>query len=121
MLPGLPLWDYYQDDDGSYLKTRMEQDTLKGIATITGGNYFRARDEHSEDRIVDAIVKRARAIEYTKVTEPAWFYLSPVLLCAAFFVLYNRHYRRALRLPVINHYLIAKHLLECLQNRRDDS
>lgn len=85
---GTSIVDYYQDDDGSYLKTRMEQDTLKGIATITGGSYFRARDERSEDRIVDAIVKRARAIEYTRVTEPAWFYLSPFLLCAGllFFV-----------------------------------
>jgi Ca-activated chloride channel family protein len=80
---------YYQDEDGSYLKTRLEQETLKGIADITGGRYFRARDEHSEDSIVDAIVKRARTIEYTRVTEPAWFYLSPILLCASliFFIL----------------------------------
>jgi Ca-activated chloride channel family protein len=81
---GTTIVDYYQDEDGSYLKTRLEQDTLKGIAAIAGGRYFRARDERSEDSIVDAIVKRARTIEYTRVTEPAWFYLSPVLLCAAF-------------------------------------
>ena len=81
---GTTIVDYYQDDDGAYLKTRLEQDTLKGIATITGGRYFKARDERSDVSIVDAIVKRARTIEYTRVTEPAWFYLSPVLLCAAF-------------------------------------
>jgi Ca-activated chloride channel family protein len=80
---GAAIVDYYRDEDGSYLKTRLEQDTLKSIAAITGGRYFRARDEHSEDSIVDAIVKRARTIEYTRVTEPAWFYLSPLLLCAA--------------------------------------
>ena len=74
---------YYQDEDGSYLKTRLEQDSLKGIADITGGSYFRARDERSEDSIVDAILKRARTIEYTRATEPAWFYLSPLLLGAA--------------------------------------
>ena len=86
---GSAIVDYYKDKDGAYLKTRLEQDTLKGIATITGGSYFRARDERSEDGIVDAIVKRARTIEYTRVTEPAWFYLSPILLCAAliFFVI----------------------------------
>lgn len=80
---------YYQDEDGSYLKTRLEQETLKGIAGITGGSYFRARDERSEENLVDAIVKRARTIEYTRVTEPAWFYLSPLLLCAAlvFFII----------------------------------
>ena len=85
---GTEIVDYYQDEDGAYLKTRLEQDPLKNIAAITGGHYFRARDDRSEDRIVDTIVKRARAIEYTKVTEPAWFYLSPLLLCAAllFFV-----------------------------------
>jgi Ca-activated chloride channel family protein len=81
---GAAIVDYYQDEDGSYLKTRLEQETLKGIATITGGRYFHARDERSEDGIVDAIVKRARTSEYTRVTEPAWFYLSPLLLCAAF-------------------------------------
>jgi Ca-activated chloride channel family protein len=85
---GTEIVDYYQDEDGAYLKTRLEQDPLKNIAAITGGQYFRARDDRSEDRIVDAIIKRARAIEYTKVAEPAWFYLSPLLLCAAllFFV-----------------------------------
>jgi Ca-activated chloride channel family protein len=85
---GTEIVDYYQDEDGAYLKTRLEQDPLKNIAAITGGQYFRARDERSEDRIVNAIVKRARAIEYTRVTEPAWFYLSPFLLCAGllFFV-----------------------------------
>jgi Ca-activated chloride channel family protein len=81
---GATIVDYYRDEDGSYLKTRLEQETLKGIADITGGRYFRARDERSEDSIVDAVVQRARTVEYTRVTEPAWFYLSPVLLCAAF-------------------------------------
>jgi Ca-activated chloride channel homolog len=80
---GSAIVDYYKDEDGSYLKTRLEQDTLKSIADITGGRYFRARDERSEDSIVDAIVKRARTIEYTRVSEPAWFQLSPIFLCAA--------------------------------------
>ncbi|MEA5113707.1 MAG: VWA domain-containing protein [Geobacteraceae bacterium] len=75
---------YYRDEDGSYLKTRLEQDTLKSISTITGGRYFRAQDEHSEDDLVDAMLKRSRNIEYTRATEPAWYSLSPVLLCAAF-------------------------------------
>ena len=81
---GANIVGYYQDEDGSYLKTRLEQETLKSIATITGGRYFRAHDERSDDGIVDAILKRARTIEYTRATEPAWFYLSPILLCAAF-------------------------------------
>ncbi len=86
---GTGIMDYYRDEDGSYLKTRLEQDTLKSIATITGGRYLRARDERSEDSIVDAMVKRARTVEYSRVAEPAWFYLSPLLLIAAliFFII----------------------------------
>jgi Ca-activated chloride channel family protein len=80
---GAAIVDYYQDEEGAYLKTRLEQDTLKGIATITNGRYFRASEERSEDSIVKAIVQRARTIEYTRVSEPAWFYLSPILLGAA--------------------------------------
>jgi len=86
---GTTIVDYYQDEEGAYLKTRLEQDTLKGIAAITNGRYFRASEERSEDSIVTAIVQRARTIEYTSVSEPAWFYLSPLLLVVAliFFIL----------------------------------
>jgi Ca-activated chloride channel homolog len=86
---GTAIEGYYQDEDGSYLKTRLDQDTLKSISATTGGNYFRARDEISGSGIVDTILKRARTIEYTRAVEPAWFSLSPLLLCAAllFFVL----------------------------------
>lgn len=84
---GSTIVDYYQDEEGAYLRTRLEQDTLKGIASRSGGIYFRARDEGSEESLVDAVLKRARAIEYTRATEPAWFDLSPLLLCAAFLFL----------------------------------
>jgi Ca-activated chloride channel family protein len=80
---GANIVDYYQDADGAYLKTRLEQETLQGIASMTGGSYFHARDENIESSLVDAIVKRASTFEYTKVIEPAWFDLSPALLCAA--------------------------------------
>ena len=77
---GTSIVDYYTDEEGTYLKTRLEQDTLKEIAAATGGSYFRVSEERCEDRVVEAIVKHARTVEYTKATEPAWFYLSPVLL-----------------------------------------
>jgi len=81
---GTVIEGYYQDEDGSYLKTRLDQDTLKGISAATGGSYVRAHDERSGGGIVESILKRARTVEYTRVTEPAWFSLSPILLCAAF-------------------------------------
>jgi Ca-activated chloride channel family protein len=81
---GAGIDGYYQDEDGSYLKTRLEQDTLKAIASISGGSFFRAHDQASEESIVDAILRHARTIEYTRATVPAWFDLSPLLLSAAF-------------------------------------
>jgi Ca-activated chloride channel family protein len=84
---GANIEDYYRDEDGSYLRTRLEQDTLKSISDMTGGRYFRSHDERSDDGIVDAILKRARTIEYTRATEPAWFDLSPIVLLAAFIFL----------------------------------
>jgi len=77
---GTAIADYYTDEDGAYLKTRLEQGTLKMIAAATGGRYFRAGEAHCEDHVVEAIVQHARTVEYTKTREPAWFYLSPILL-----------------------------------------
>jgi Ca-activated chloride channel family protein len=86
---GTTIEGYYQDEDGSYLSTRLNQDTLKDISATTGGSYFRGHDERSGYDVVDAILKRSRTIEYTRSTELVWFSLSPVLLCSAllFFVL----------------------------------
>lgn len=78
---------YYMDETGSYLKTRLEQDILRSISEISGGSYFRARDEQSEERLIESVLKRARTVEYTKAFEPAWYQLSPLLLCAAFLFL----------------------------------
>jgi Ca-activated chloride channel family protein len=80
---GTSIMDYYKDEDGTFLRTRLEQETLKGISSATAGAYLRARDERSEESIVTAILNRARSFEYTRTTEPAWFPLSPILLCAA--------------------------------------
>jgi len=86
---GATIDGYYQDDDGTYLKTRLEQDSLKAISGMSGGSYFRAHDQANEESIVAAILKRARTIEYTRATELAWFDLSPLFLCTAllFFIL----------------------------------
>lgn len=80
---GNTIEGYYQSEEGGYLKTRLEQDTLQRIAATSGGRYVRARDERSEESVVAAIVTRARTIEYSRATELAWFYLSPLMLAAA--------------------------------------
>ncbi|MRR54484.1 MAG: VWA domain-containing protein [Deltaproteobacteria bacterium] len=80
---GANIEGYYQSEEGDYLKTRLEQDTLQRIAATTGGRYFRARDESSEENLVDAIVARARTFEYSRATELAWFNVAPIMLGAA--------------------------------------
>jgi|WetSurSiteA1Bulk_404760.scaffolds.fasta_scaffold09718_4 Ca-activated chloride channel homolog len=77
---GTTILDYYMDEDGTYLKTRLEQNTLKTIASLTGGNYYRVSETQCEEKIEASILQHARTIEYTKVKEPAWFDLAPVLL-----------------------------------------
>jgi len=77
---GITIRDYYRDEDGTYLKTRLVQDTLKTIASFTGGAYYRVSEQNCEEKIVSTILHRARTVEYTKVKERAWFYLSPILL-----------------------------------------
>ena len=77
---GITIMDYYRDEDGTYLKTRLVQDTLKTIAGLTGGDYYRVNEPNCEEKIVATILHRARTVEYTKVKELAWFYLAPVLL-----------------------------------------
>ncbi|ABK98841.1 VWA domain-containing protein [Pelobacter propionicus] len=80
---GAAIEGYYQDEDGSYLKTRLEQDSLKSISNTSGGRYFSAHVARVEEDVVDALLKRARTIEYTRATELAWYDLSPALLGAA--------------------------------------
>jgi Ca-activated chloride channel homolog len=77
---GITIMDYYRDEDGTFLKTRLVQDTLKTIASLGGGAYYRVNEPNCEEKIVATILQRARGVEYTQVKEPAWFYLSPVLL-----------------------------------------
>jgi len=83
---GTTIMDYYRDKDGSYLKTRLVPNTLKTIASLTGGEYYRADEPPCEEKIIATILQRARTVEYTKVKEPAWFNLSPVLLAFGLFM-----------------------------------
>jgi Ca-activated chloride channel homolog len=77
---GITIMDYYRDEDGTFLKTRLEQDTLKTMASLTGGHYYRVSETQCEEKIVASILHQARTIEYTNTKELAWFDVSPVLL-----------------------------------------
>lgn len=79
---GTAILNYYIDEDGTYLKTSLIPDTLKSIATITGGEYFRLTEEIIMEKLMGDILKEAKTVEETKSVEPAWFNLSPVFLIA---------------------------------------
>jgi von Willebrand factor type A domain. len=59
---GITIRDYYRDEDGTYLKTRLVQDTLKTIASLTGGAYYRVSEQNCEEKIVSTILHRARTV-----------------------------------------------------------
>ncbi len=86
---GSTILDYYVGEDGLYLKTRLVQETLKRIATMTGAQYFRVDEESTPEDLIEAILQQAKGVEATKSVELAWLDLSPFCLLAglAFFVL----------------------------------
>jgi Ca-activated chloride channel family protein len=77
---GATILDYYVGEDGLYLKTRLVQETLKRIATMTGGQYFRADEEGAPEDLIKAILQHAKGVEATQSVELAWLDLSPFFL-----------------------------------------
>ncbi len=80
---GTSIVNYLLDEDGTYLKTRLEQDTLKKIADRTGGLYFRVDEDNAPAQLIDKILQFAKDAEQAKSIEIAWLDLSPFFLTAA--------------------------------------
>ncbi len=76
------IQDYYVDEDGSNLKTRLEQDTLKMIADLTGGAYVHD-SKNAYQELMYLILRDSRGYNETRTTETAWLDLSPFALLAA--------------------------------------
>jgi Ca-activated chloride channel family protein len=81
---GTKIVDYYIDGEGNPLKTRLEQGRLETVANATGGRYVVVSAKDAPGVVMNAILKEAREMEYTKATERAWLRLSPFLLLAGF-------------------------------------
>jgi Ca-activated chloride channel family protein len=79
---GTSILNYYVGKDGFYLKTRLIQETLKRIASMTGGQYFRGDEESSPENLIEAVLQQAKGVEATKSVELAWLNLSPFCLLA---------------------------------------
>ena len=81
---GTRIVNYYIDEEGNYLKTRLEQDPLKKIAGITGGRYIPVEERDAPEDLMKTLLQEARQVEYTKSTEPTWLPISPFLFLAGF-------------------------------------
>lgn len=81
---GTLIVNYYLDEEGNHLKTRLEQEPLKTISEISGGRYFPSGEPEAPEALVKAMLEEAREVAYTKATEPAWLELSPLLFLAGF-------------------------------------
>ena len=83
---GTRIVNYYIDEEGNYLKTRLEQDPLKKIAEITGGRYVPVDEKDAPEDLMKSLLQEARQVEYTKSVEPTWLGISPFLFLAGFLI-----------------------------------
>ncbi len=84
---GTAILNYYLDEDGTFLKTKLEQETLINISNITGGHYFQVNEKDAPENLIKVILKDSKVSGETKSVELAWFDLSPIFLLAALFLL----------------------------------
>ncbi|MEW6621175.1 MAG: VWA domain-containing protein [bacterium] len=90
---------YARNPDGSLLLTKVDEDTLKTIANITDGKFFRATNEHKLSQIYEDIGKmektKIKVKEYMKYKEIFGYFLLPaILLLLAEIILANTRFRR---------------------------
>lgn len=81
-----PLYgkSYYTNPDGSLVLTKMDENTLTQIASVTGGRYFRATDTQTLREIyrkIDGLEKsRMNVKEFDNYAELANYFMIPALL-----------------------------------------
>ena len=76
---------YYRNPDGSLFLTRIDEELLKKIAKITNGQYFRATNTESLDRIyelIDQLEKTEKKLtQYREYNDIFSWFLSVAFLC----------------------------------------
>jgi len=100
----IPVYDpiygkrYLVGPDGQLILTQMDEETLKEIARLTGGKYFRAVDRDSLKKIyqqIDRLEKTKRKVKhYMEYRELFQYLVSAALFCmTASFLLENTRFR----------------------------
>ncbi len=79
---------YYRNPDGSLYLTKLDEQTLRKIAQITDGKYFRATDARSLEKIykkIDALektkIKAKQYLQYTESFSPFLWIAIGMILC----------------------------------------
>ncbi|MGD9496443.1 MAG: VWA domain-containing protein [Armatimonadota bacterium] len=78
---------YARNPDGSYQRTKMDEEALRAIAAVGGGKYFRAADPDALRQIYEEIRRleksRFETTEYHRYEEMAGLFLWPATLLLA--------------------------------------
>ncbi len=78
---------YARNPDGTYQRTKLDEDTLKKVAQLSGGKYFRAADPNALARIYEEIRKleqsKFEVKEYRHYQELAGKFLWPAIVLLA--------------------------------------
>ena len=86
LIPGEADGDYHKDRRGQYVKTRLDEATLKQMAATTEGGYFRSSLKGREleiiaDRIAQTEQREFGAARFTSLEERYQFPLFVAILC----------------------------------------
>ncbi len=78
---------YARNPDGSYQRTKMDEETLKRVAELSGGKYFRAADPEALEQIYEQIrsleKSRFETTQYRRYQEFAGALMLPALALLA--------------------------------------
>lgn len=86
LIPDLKTGGYHQDEQGNYVKSRLDEQTLQQVAQASGGAYFRSTLGGGEvgqlrDYLSQMDQREFGATRFTRYEERFQFCLLPALLC----------------------------------------
>lgn len=78
--------DWFRDSKGNLLKTKMNEEILMKVASVTGGRHFYAQDASVAESVVQEILKGAKHVKALKKPVKQEVCLAPLLLFALLLV-----------------------------------
>lgn len=86
LIPEPQTGGYHQDEQGNYVKSRLDEETLEQVALVSDGAYFRSTLGGAElDELYAHLARLEQrefgAARYTQYEERFQFFLLPALIC----------------------------------------